>query len=439
LFLAPDKINLGSTQSEENAHNLLLKLGFWDETMNPHPRRLGVALTPSAIDLPDLPNEERRDLTHLTSLAIDDAGSREPDDAISWEEGRLWVHIADPGALILPDSEADLEARGRGANLYLPEGTIPMLPPSATAILGLGLNEISPALSFCIELDEAGEIVNTEIMPSWVKVTRLSYDEAETRIEEPLLQPIYHLARRYQERRLQAGSVVIDLPEVKIRIDEEGVVQITPLPNLRSRDLVRESMLMTGEAVARFALENEIPIPFSTQEVPGELPDTDDVSDDPNSLSAMFALRKTMRPGVQRSKHAPHAGLGMALYTQATSPLRRYLDLVTHQQLRAYLRGDSVLDEQAITARIGAANAVTGSVRRAERQSNLHWKLVHLMRHPEWEGRGVVVDKRGNRNIVLIPELALETQLYGRQELALDSLVELRLKGVDLPELEARF
>jgi len=431
---------LGRVQTPENAHDFLLKLGFWDETVNPHPRRLGVALNPPTIALPPLPEEERCDLTHLTALAIDDAGSREPDDAISWDNGRLWVHIADPAALVAPDSEADLEARARGANLYLPEGTIPMLPPPATEILGLGLNELSPALSFGIDLDETGEIIQTEIMPSWVRVTRLSYDEAEARLDEDILRPLYAVAQRYEARRLAAGSVVIDLPEVKMRLDDQGEVHITPLPALRSRNLVRECMLMTGEAVARFALDHEILIPFSTQEPP----DLSDVMDDeeprnPDSLSAMFALRRTMKPGVLRSIPGPHAGLGMALYTQATSPLRRYLDLVTHQQLRAYLQGRPMLDAQAITERIGAASSVIGSLRRAERQSNLYWKLVYLLRNPKWSGTGIVVDKRGRRDAVLIPELALETQVYSQQETPLDGTIELQLKGVDLAEMEARF
>jgi len=65
---------LGRTQTPENAHSFLLKLGFWDETVNPHPRRLSVALEPPMIDLPALPEEERHDLTHLTALAIDDVG-----------------------------------------------------------------------------------------------------------------------------------------------------------------------------------------------------------------------------------------------------------------------------------------------------------------------------------------------------------------------------
>ena len=73
-------------------------------------------------------SEPRRDLTHLPAFAIDDEENQDPDDAVSLDGERLWVHVADVAALVAPDSEADLEARGRGANLYLPERIVNMLP-----------------------------------------------------------------------------------------------------------------------------------------------------------------------------------------------------------------------------------------------------------------------------------------------------------------------
>ena len=96
-------------------------------------------------------------VNHLAAYAIDDLGNQDPDDALSLEGDRLWVHIADPAALVPPDSEADLEGRARGANIYLPEQTIPMLPPQVTQILGMGLKEVSPALSFGIDFDAPHE------------------------------------------------------------------------------------------------------------------------------------------------------------------------------------------------------------------------------------------------------------------------------------------
>jgi exoribonuclease-2 len=393
-----------------------------------------VPIRSPGIELPALPEEERRDLTHLTALAIDDEGSSDPDDALSYEDGRLWAHIADASALITPDSMADLEARSRGANLSLPEGTIGMLPDAATPILGLGLNDVSPALSFCFIPGPEGEIDEVEVVLSWVRVTRLTYEEVENKLTEAPFDALYELAVRYRNRRVSEGAIEINLPEVRIRIDDSGQVTIRPLPALRSRELVREAMLMTGEAVARFALRNGIPIPYTTQEPPF----IDEIVD-ARTPSEMFALRRMMRPSQQLSSPAPHAGLGMALYVQATSPLRRYLDLVVHQQLRSFLRGESLLDEQAVMARVGEARAVSGNVRWAERQSNQHWTLVYLQQNSEWRGEGILIERRGSRDVILIPDLALETELYDPAERPIDSKVSLSIQNVKLAYLESYF
>ena len=113
---------LGRTQSPERAHALLCELGHWDATVNPYPQRLEVDTRVPQAALPDLPEETRLDLTHLDAFAIDDAGNKDPDDALSWHDNRLWVHVADVTALAPPDSEVDLEARARGCNLYLAGG-----------------------------------------------------------------------------------------------------------------------------------------------------------------------------------------------------------------------------------------------------------------------------------------------------------------------------
>jgi exoribonuclease-2 len=119
--------------------------------------------------------------------------------------------------------------------------------------------------------------------------------------------------------------------------------------------------------------------------------------------------------------------------------LRRYLDLVVHQQLRAYVRGEKLLEASEILERIGAAEAVSGSVREVEQLSDRHWILVHLMRQPEWRGEGIVVDRRGPSATVLIPELGLEARTHLPTDLPLDSSVRLVLTGVNLPHLDAHW
>jgi exoribonuclease-2 len=422
---------LGIADSPEKAHDLLLKLQRWDPTVNPYPLRLGVSLSQPDSALSSLPDEPRQDLTHLPAFAIDDEGNQDPDDALSLDGNRLWVHVADVAALVPPDSEADLEARARGANLYLPESTVTMLPAEATRQLGLGLSEVSPALSFGLDLSDDGRLVDVEVVPSWVRVTRTTYAEVSERLDEEPFKTMYHLAQLSEERRMEEEAISIELPEVKI-IVQDGEVSIEPLQPLPSRMLVSEAMVLAGEAVARFALERGLPFAFTTQPPP-------DTFERPTTLAEMFAVRKTLKRSQQTSIPAPHAGLGLEVYARATSPLRRYLDLVVHQQLRAFLRGDNTLGEEEVMERVGAAEAVTGGARQAERLARRHWTLVYLLQHPNWRGTGVLVDKRGTRGTVLIPELSLEIQLPVAETMLLDASVPLILTGVSLAELEAHF
>ena len=420
-------------QTPDSAHALLLRLRHWDGTANPWPRRVGAILSLPMVELPDLPDEPRRDLTGLPAFAIDDEGNLDPDDALSLDGDRLWVHVADAAALIGPDSPADIEARARGATLYLPETTIPMLPAAIIPRLGLGLIEISPALSFGLNLDADGIVIDVEITPSWVRVQRLSYEDVETRLDQEPFRRLHELAERHQARRRANGAVFIDLPEVKMQVGY-GEVSIKPLPRLQSRKLVAEAMLMAGEAAARFALAQRLPFPFTTQEAAADIPDRQ-----PTSLAAMYALRRSLRPRQYSGQPGPHGGLGLDVYAQVTSPLRRYLDLVAHQQLRAFLRGGDPLEAQAIVERVGAAEVAARGIRRAERLSREHWTVVYLQQHPGWQGEGVLVEKRMPRGVVLIPDLALEARVKVSESVAPDSTLPLRLTGLELPAREAYF
>jgi exoribonuclease-2 len=307
-----------------------------------------------------------------------------------------------------------------------------MLPPEVIEKLALGLNEQSPALSFGMDISDSGEVVGLEIVPSWVKVTRLTYDEVESRLSEPILGQLNDYALLSRKRRLANGAIELSLPEIKIRT-VDGAVDIRPLPSLQSRELVREAMLMTGQAVAQYAVEHEIPMPFTTQEIP------ESYELDGETLSQMFAIRNRLRASQRKLHPGSHAGLGLDEYVQATSPLRRYLDLLVHQQLRAHISGSDPLHAEEILDRIGAIDEVVGSIRRAERNSNQHWTLVYLMQNPGWRGEAVVVGQRGARYQCLIPELAMDAGIYLGKDVELDTIVELSVEGIDLAFLEADF
>jgi exoribonuclease-2 len=422
---------LGHQVSAENGHRLLLSTGYWQGDFNPYPQRLSLPLDDPDITIPELPEEERLDLTHLDAYAIDDEQTADPDDALSIDGDRLWVHVADVAALVVPDSELDLEARARGTNLYLPERIIHMLPTAITAKLGLGLQQMSPALSIGFMVNPEGEPVDINITPSWIKARRESYGEIDKRIEQEPFATMSQIARRSRQRCKEAGASDIDLPEVSVRVIE-GRVVITPQERSASRKMVAAAMILAGEATARYALEHDIPIPFATQPPPDE-------RQQPQGMAAMYAYRRQFKPSQFSTQEAPHSGLGLEVYSRATSPLRRYLDLVNQQQIRAYLQGDEVLTQDAVAERIVAAVSASRATRRAERVSNNHWKMVYLQQNPGWQGSGVVMAMTERRATVMVPELALETKIRLEREVELDTELQIGVREVDLPDLTAWF
>jgi exoribonuclease-2 len=105
---------------------------------------------------------------------------------LSWEiladgKERLWVHIADPTRLLMPDDELDLEARKRGSTVYLPTGMIPMFPEVlATGPMSLIQGKVCCALSFGVILDAVGAVEDYCIHTGLIKPTyRLTYQDVD--------------------------------------------------------------------------------------------------------------------------------------------------------------------------------------------------------------------------------------------------------------------
>ena len=243
----------------EEAHKLLLDVGFWTMSKNPYPTRHGLSMHSSTSFLDSPPHEDDRiKLEHL-AYAIDNEGSTDPDDAIAYDGEHLWIHIADPASTVLPDSAIDKAARNRGATLYIPEGASRMLSEKSLKDYALGLegeNSYSRALSFKIRITEDAAIEDISILKSFVKVKRLSYKEADEQKNSSQLSPLFHLAEKNFIKRKNAGAIHIKITEASVVLKNEGAdpsVEITALVEYESFALVREMMLLAGEAAARFA------------------------------------------------------------------------------------------------------------------------------------------------------------------------------------------
>jgi exoribonuclease-2 len=302
-----------------------------------------------------------------------------------------------------------------------------MLPDEALDFYALGLSESSPALTFKVTLNDDGSPADCEIFPSRLKVTRLSYEEADSR---PDLEGLFALADRNLKRRLEAGAVTIELPETHMTV-KDGQVSIEPITEYRSAAMVRECMLLAGEGAARWAFQRRIPFPYVSQET-GDLP----ASPLPG-LAGSYQLRRCMRPRMLSAKPGLHQGLGLSAYSQVTSPLRRYQDLLAHQQIRAFLAGRAPVGEEELLMSLAAADAAALATVQAERASRAHWTAVYLSERKNSAWEGVIVELKGNRAVVLIPALGLETQVNAGGE-SNDPIV-LTLLSVKIPEGEVFF
>ena len=441
---------LGISETPEAAHAFLLGIGRWDIMLNPQPSRAQCSLSSPKLELgPMLEDLARSDLCSMESWAIDNAWSKDPDDAIAWDGNSVWVHVADPASAIRPDSPGDREALARGSTLYLPELTAPMLPDEALERFGLGLTDSSPALSFRIEVAEDGSISGVEAMASTVRVRRCSYGEADELLKAGTaasLAPLVELAARRKARRIANGAVEIDIPEVRIWIEGTGrerEIRIESLPRNESSGLVREMMLLAGEAAARWAFERGLAFPFYGQEAPSDMGPAalgELSSEGEAALSAQFARRRLMRSGMWGPSPSAHRGLGLPFYAQVTSPLRRYQDLLGHMQLRAFLAGRPTLDADEVSRRCALAQAASAGTRQAERSSDQHWTLAYLARHPDWTGEAIIVGAAGPGNWQLyLPALGLETRLRLGADRSLDERIGLRLVRADVASLESSF
>ena len=420
-------------QTVEKAHQLLIETGIWDITKNPYPTRYGFSFDSAREQLGKMPQEERLVLNDV-AYAIDGENSTDPDDAVSFDGKYLWVHVADPASSVEPDSSIDIAARDRGTTLYIPEGASRMLCESCLEDYALGLKNPSNALSFRIQLDEESQIVDCDVFKTSINVKRLTYAQAEQQKDSSELKVFFELARKNKIRREKNGAVTIQMPEVNIFVDK-NTKKVTVEPDLKyeSNEMVAECMILAGEAVARFAFKNQIPFSFVSQEKP-DFPDNI-----PQGWAGSFAKIKCMRKRSVGITPAPHAGLGVSFYSQVTSPLRRYGDLIAHQQLRAFIDKRHLLGKDEMLERVAAGDAASIAAKKASRFSDTHWKLVYLLQNPDNEYEGFCIDKRGNDALFLIPQLDMQTTIKNCMQIGLNESKMLKIKKVDIPTQTADF
>ncbi len=419
----------------ESAHQLLLKIGYWQPSYNPYPKRYRIfedeQLQVKATDIP------RKDLSHFESYAIDNAGSNDADDAIGIDGDKIWIHIADVSTFVQPDSDLDIYAQKRISNLYLPEQVLHMLPLSLTQQCALGTDKLSNALSVGFSI-EGGRIADIEICHAKVRVEKLSYDEVDSIIHtHGVLSKLKQIADHHRAYRDEKGAISLNLPNVNVKLFE-GEVEIYEQSDSVSRQLVAEMMIICGRAVSSFAQENDIAMPYATQDE-GDFPQ--EILDKKYSLtlSEAFKATKHFKRSKTTTKASVHYGMGLESYLRFTSPLRRYLDLLAHQQIANFITQQPILDEKSVAERIAIFHSMMPNIGKTNNYSQQHFKCLYLLSHSNWQDTGVVVDKRDDKATLLIPSLAMITQIRLKRDFDFDDKINLKVRAIDLVNLSVDF
>ena len=446
---------LGRSGTPLAAFQLLIDLGWWGPHENLFLRRSSIPVqfpnkvlevAQQRLDFPptDL-DTNRLDLTHLKVYTIDDESTTEIDDGLSWEvlldgQERLWVHIADPTRWLMPEDELDLEARKRGSTVYLPTGMIPMFPEVlATGPMSLVQGKICYSLSFGIVLDETGAVEDYCIHPSLMKPTyRLTYEDVDEMLElgveaEPEIAAIANWAKKRKTWRYNQGAISINMPEAMIKVKGDDVT-IDILDDSSSRQLVAEMMILAGEVAARYGQTHNIPLPFRGQPQP-ELPPEEELLLLPAGFVRACAMRRCMPKSEMSITPVRHAGLGLDTYTQATSPIRRYSDLLTHFQLKAHLRGEDLpFSAEQLKEVMMTVTTTTQEVTMVERQTNRYYALEYLRRHPEqiWQITVLMwLREDSNLALILLEDLGLQLPMAFRRTVNLGEQLLVKVSLAD--------
>ncbi|MGK7892039.1 MAG: ribonuclease catalytic domain-containing protein [Leptolyngbyaceae cyanobacterium] len=446
---------LGRTKTQASAFQLLVDLQLWSPHENLSLKQYQVPIQfPAAVaemaatclqtPITD-PDPQRLDLTHLKVSTIDDESTREIDDGLSvefLEDGRqrIWVHIADPTRWICIGDAIDLEARRRATTIYLPTGMIPMFPPElATGPMSLVQGTVCHALSFGVILDEDGAIADYEIHPSLIKPTyRLTYDDVDEILQlgvqaEPELEALHQWSKRREAWRLAQGAVSIRLPEASIKVNDDDI-SITVLEDSISRQMVAEMMILTGEVAGHYGKTHHLALPFRGQPQP-ELPPDDELMVLPAGPVRASAIRRCMSRSEMGVAPLRHAGLGLDTYTQATSPIRRYTDLLCHFQIKAHLRGDEVpftADQLQELVQVVSNTAYEAVL--IERQTNRYWAVEYLRRQGEEIWQALMLRwlrEHDYLGLVLLEELGLEMVVRFQRAVPLGDRLDLKVTYAD--------
>ncbi len=342
LLYAPDKgsiefkaLEQAAAQAHLSIPKLLEKCGALGSSCDFHFGRFLFEYFPrgSGFDAALTANEPGAlELSPVAAFSIDDASTTEIDDAFSvtrlangnWQVG---VHIAAPALGIAPDSPLDREAAKRLSTVYFPGDKITMLPPAVIARYTLSEGRDCPALSMYVEVTPGLDIVAYRSAVELVRIAaNLRHDGLEAQFNEQQLAAgtvqhrfgeelllLWHLAVRLERQRGKDEPAIVRA-DYNFHVEDDRVRIVERRRGSPIDKVVSEMMILVNTEWGRQLAENEIPALYRAQ--------------------AGGKVKMSTLP-------APHQGLGVAQYIWASSPLRRYADLVNQRQLLSLVRNEA--------------------------------------------------------------------------------------------------
>jgi exoribonuclease-2 len=344
LLYRPDKnapewkaLDAACATERTGALDLLRACGAIPSTHDYHFNRFLAETFPQGIAFPPfdpLPALPELAVAPVRAFSIDDASTTEIDDAFSVRDlpgGRreIGIHIAAPGFLIAPGSVLDAIARRRLSTVYMPGRKLTMLPDDVIGALTLAEGTTPPALSLYVESGAEGEPLRhrtvLERVPIAANLRLASLSEAFANAlpspDDPpwtaelraLWQLAQHVAAARGKPDVARTDYTFDVDWDAEGAGERGRVTIAARTRGNPLDkLVAELMIHVNHTWGRRIAEAGVPGFYRVQ--------------------SGGKVKMSTRPG-------EHQGLGVSHYLWASSPLRRYSDLVNQRQLIAIVEG----------------------------------------------------------------------------------------------------
>ncbi len=411
----------------EDAVDFLIKAGYCNEFDDPSSIKLeqyqkfsssAMEETARILSTPYIQGNFRR-FDYLPVISIDDETTKDRDDAISFRimpNGyEVAIHISNVSYYINKNAYLDKEALCRGESIYLPDKTVHMFPEELVeGRLSLVAGKLSPCLTLFVEFDKDFKLLDYRFEETEVKIDKnLSYKEAEFLFaSEDWACLLKELSFNLREKRIENGAFVLQLPELKFYIDDSGKVEVKiNRMDTTAHTVVSELMILTNNLTAKFLRDRKAPCLYRTQPEP--------VAEDARALDIndpLYPLKvvKFLRPSRIETLAGCHCSLGVGCYTQVTSPIRRYLDLVMQRQLVSLLEGDEpCYTEDELEDIVARVKASVSDRRQIVFNRKRYWLLKYLKDHVPMELLGYVSSIGKTRTMVYIPQILTELPVRG--------------------------